>query len=82
MKKNLNPGLVEHTFDPSAFETDMQISWVQGQSTKQDPGQLSLGSEGIGKEEASDNVIEQGTITAMSEERSKRLFIESVTLAS
>jgi len=25
-KQNLNPGLVYHTFNPSAKETDMQIS--------------------------------------------------------
>ena len=42
-------------------EIGMQISWVQGQSTKQDPGQPSLGSVRVGKEEFSDNVIEQGT---------------------
>ena len=30
------------------------------QSTEQDPGQPSLGSEGVGKQKASDNVIVQG----------------------
>jgi hypothetical protein len=37
----------------------MQIS-VQGQSTEQDPGKPSLGSEGVRKQKANDNVIEQG----------------------
>jgi len=37
----------------------MQISRVQGQSTEQHPEQPSLGSEGVGKQKASDDIIEQ-----------------------
>ena len=33
---------------------------VQGPSTKQIPEQPSLGSEGVGKQKAGDNAIEQG----------------------
>jgi hypothetical protein len=38
----------------------MQISELKGQSTEQDPEQPSLGSEEVGKQKASDNVVEQG----------------------
>jgi hypothetical protein len=38
----------------------MQISWVKDQSTEQVLRQLSLGTKGVGKQKAGDNVIEWG----------------------
>ena len=44
-----------------AFRTRSHTDlWVQGQSTKQVPGQPSLGGEGVEKQKTSENVIEQG----------------------
>lgn len=51
--------MVVHTFDPRIQETKPFRS-VQGQSTKQVPEQPSLGHEGVRKQKAGDNVIEQG----------------------
>ena len=45
--------------------TGIQISWVQGQSTEQNPGQPSVGSEGVGKQKAGNNVIEQGATSQL-----------------
>ena len=39
----------------------MQILEFKDQSTEQVPGQPSLGSEGVGKQKAGNNVIEQKT---------------------
>ena len=51
---NLDPGMVVTPLIPGDRHADL---CVQGQSTEQDPGQPSLGSEGVGKQKASDNVI-------------------------
>ena len=56
MKKSLNPGMFVHTFNP---RRQACRSLSQGQSAVQDPGQSSLGREGVGKEEAGDVVREQ-----------------------
>jgi hypothetical protein len=53
--------LKSHAIDTSLIPGDRHADLcVQGQSTEQDPGQPSLGSEGVGKQKASDNVIVQG----------------------
>ena len=50
--------MVVHAFNASIGDRGMQI-WVQDLSTEQIAGKPSLGSERIGKQKASDNVIEQ-----------------------
>ena len=57
---SLGPGMVVHTFN--ARRQNHADLWVQGQSTEQVPGQPSLGSEGVGKQKAGDDVIEQGSM--------------------
>ena len=61
MKKSLNPGIVVHNVDPNIPDTEPCGSLSQGQSTEQVLGQPSLSSDGVGKEKAGDNVIEQGS---------------------
>ena len=62
MKKSFSPGVVVHVFDPSIQETEpcRSLSSRSMDRLSLALGQPSLGSEGVGKQKAGDNVLEQG----------------------
>ena len=52
--------MIVHTVNPRRQALRHADLHVQGQSTEKDPGEPSLGSEGVGKQKTSDYVIVQG----------------------
>jgi hypothetical protein len=54
--------------------------WVQGQSTEQVPGQPSLGSEGVGKQKAGDNIIKQDFIIKTCSSSSKQQDLAALAM--
>jgi hypothetical protein len=58
--KSLDPSMVVHAFNPSIQNTEPCRSLNLGLICKAVPGQPSIGTEGVGKQKAVDNIIEQG----------------------